>query len=507
MRVQKLNTFSKVKRFSLPIFIQMSLFYTFIALGAETDLIFNSGKFEGKVISAELLDEQGRVVSKTLDKFSFDEKTGAWTPQGMMGQQGHWLGASFSEGKKESTKSFIFLDSMAEAMRLMNAQKSQSRQFQQGQKIPVVSTTKIISEKDGVMTLEITQSMMGFPQPSRKVRIRVANEFDGGISTIDPKDAPEATRKSLDKMSVEEKLLVPSVVRVVADKSNLNDSLMSMAEETDDNGHGTGFWLSKDGHLMTNHHVADGLPGCLRFHVCTFTVEQTLADGKIIKKKVTAKLLVADKAQDFALFQIQDPSNLIIKPLTLSKKGFGPAVQTIGYPGDQTEEDEDGNRKYKVTLANGSISSFMGETVSTTMHITGGASGSPVLTNGDVVGVISNGDGNPSHSPSSYFRPMALIEKKFQISQYLDGSKEKRIQAALSELQKSKTSDEAKKQLLLIEAESSFLGLQQIKEMMVCHANEEVRKEILESLERQGVAIGPNFSGSCGLKSLKTDNH
>ena len=80
---------------------------------------------------------------------------------------------------------------------------------------------------------------------------------------------------------------------------------------------GTGFWISGDGWLLTNHHVTGSAS----------KVDIRTADGKILSAKVVA----TDEKQDIALLQAGHKP-LIWLPLSSGEPGIGEYVFTVGFP-------------------------------------------------------------------------------------------------------------------------------------------------------------------------------
>lgn len=154
---------------------------------------------------------------------------------------------------------------------------------------------------------------------------------------------------------------LPSTVLILATDSATNAQRQA-----------SGFFVSDDGDVITNYHVIDG---------ASKAVIQT-TDGKIYPvKKVVAK----DIKSDLARVTVQIGANPV-KPLKISKRlpRKGERVVVIGNPA--------GQRK---VVSSGVISSLLqvpdfGTLLQTTVQITFGSSGSPVInTKAEVIGVIA----------------------------------------------------------------------------------------------------------------------
>ena len=82
---------------------------------------------------------------------------------------------------------------------------------------------------------------------------------------------------------------------------------------------GTGFWISSDGWLLTNHHVTGSAS----------TVDIRTTDGKIVPAKVTA----TDDKLDIALIQAQNKPSVWLPVWSGEKEpGIGEYVFTVGFP-------------------------------------------------------------------------------------------------------------------------------------------------------------------------------
>ena len=138
---------------------------------------------------------------------------------------------------------------------------------------------------------------------------------------------------------------------------------------------GTGFFVSNDGHMITNHHVIEG-PG---------TVSIMLPDGN---DSLIAGVIAIDEAKDIALLKVAFPEGTKRpKPLSISdrKPGRGASVAVFGYPlGFSVGEG--------LKLTTGVISSLPDQSESNyvlDVRVNPGNSGGPLCdTTGAVVGLI-----------------------------------------------------------------------------------------------------------------------
>ncbi len=138
-------------------------------------------------------------------------------------------------------------------------------------------------------------------------------------------------------------------------------------------GSGTGFFVSKDGYLITNHHViADAT-----------RIDVHAANGNIYR----AKLITSDPSNDVALLKVEaqaTPLN-VTQTATLQK---GAEVFTLGYPLPSIEGNE-----VKATFGRiNALSGLQGDIryVQMDVPIQPGNSGGPLIGNdGAVVGIVS----------------------------------------------------------------------------------------------------------------------
>jgi len=144
---------------------------------------------------------------------------------------------------------------------------------------------------------------------------------------------------------------------------------------------GTGFALSSNGYIVTNHHVTNG--------ASKIKVKGVKGD---FSKTYNAKVIIEDKNNDLSIIKIDDPSftSLGSLPYKINSNiiDVGNSVYTLGYPLRASMGDE-------VKLTNGIISSktgFQGDITSyqITVPVQPGNSGGPLFNaNGDIIGIIN----------------------------------------------------------------------------------------------------------------------
>lgn len=143
---------------------------------------------------------------------------------------------------------------------------------------------------------------------------------------------------------------------------------------------GTGFGLSSDGYIVTNHHVIEGANKI-----------KILGINGDFAKSYSAEIIIEDKNNDVAIIKVNDPdfTTLGQPPYVINTNimDMGSSVYVLGYPLRASMGDE-------VKLTNGIISSktgFQGDitTYQVSVPVQPGNSGGPLINEkGEVVGII-----------------------------------------------------------------------------------------------------------------------
>jgi serine protease Do len=175
-------------------------------------------------------------------------------------------------------------------------------------------------------------------------------------------------------------------------------------------GHGSGFFISEAGHILTNHHVVGN-------------AEKVRIETAGKKKKILATVIRRDKIRDVAILQLDEiPENLKIQaqPLRLDWPKVGEDVYAIGAPLHQ--------KSLQDTVTKGIISAhrknykvwgtYM-DLLQADVSIHGGNSGGPLLdANGNIVGLsvagINNSSGD-SVGGLNFFVPIAVALDRLDI--------------------------------------------------------------------------------------------
>jgi hypothetical protein len=144
---------------------------------------------------------------------------------------------------------------------------------------------------------------------------------------------------------------------------------------------GSGFAISSDGLIVTNHHVTNGSKSI-----------KIKGINNDFNKSYNAKLVIEDKNNDLAILKIDDPffTSLGVIPYVINTKtaDVGSSIFVLGYPLRSTMGDE-------IKLTDGVISSksgFQGDVTSYQISapIQPGNSGGPLFDNkGNLIGIVN----------------------------------------------------------------------------------------------------------------------
>jgi S1-C subfamily serine protease len=153
-----------------------------------------------------------------------------------------------------------------------------------------------------------------------------------------------------------------------AELGKLGGSIPDMDQAT---SLGSGFFITKNGYLLTNYHVVDGAKKLSIRH-----------NGKLLP----ADLIAQDKSTDLALLKVEGTFDFI--EIAESPAQLGAAVFTTGYPNPSAQGTE-------VKYTEGNVSSTSGfqddaRTYQISVPVQPGNSGGPLVTkDGKVVGIIA----------------------------------------------------------------------------------------------------------------------
>lgn len=183
---------------------------------------------------------------------------------------------------------------------------------------------------------------------------------------------------------------------------SINDSVVLLQKA----GHGSGFYISSEGHILTNAHVVGNAD---RMRIVTSRKAE----------KLIADVLRIDRKRDVALLKLQKlPNNRPVKPLPISlrKPAIGDDAYVVGAPSYTRLQD---------TVTKGIISAhrFDRKTkqpiIQADADVHGGNSGGPLLDEyGNVIGITVSSyiDGNGSLSGLNNFIPIIDALEKLDIT-------------------------------------------------------------------------------------------
>jgi len=154
--------------------------------------------------------------------------------------------------------------------------------------------------------------------------------------------------------------------------SNIEQAVQSTVTVRTPKGHGSGFFISGDGYIVTNYHVISD----------TTKLEIILNDGS----RVTPKIIRFNKETDLALLKIEKNNIVPFKLLDTENSGMGKEIYVIGTP---SSED------LSQTLTKGIISSIRKQAngskiIQTDASISRGNSGGPLIDKeGNLLGIVN----------------------------------------------------------------------------------------------------------------------
>jgi len=441
--------------------------------------------FFNKAITVEELDENNNVVNRFMD--FIEQKDGSWKTRSPDLQSFSWLGICFNEDGSSCKNTFLPKEVFDVAFAMQYGRKQLPPELNIPlPQIPFTASTEATVSSTSLV-VKVTPTIFGQLQPTKTFQVKIAPVLGSVKLNFKNPDKDESRRFDVNNVADSYKKLALAVVQLQS-RPDGEDILSNSS------GSGTGYFLSSNGYMMTNHHVIDDFKECMRELVCEIDFRQTLPDNS--KRVFTAKaqLLIANQAYDFALLKVTLPTEVKVGFIEIEKSEIGPELITLGYPGDQREKSETGEDITRLTYSFGELLSFHKQAFATNAYIYQGASGSPILnlSNLKLIGILSNGAGNPiiGVGAPGLARPIHLIDSVFGISDYLSGAKQARVRATLKTLAETQDKAEAAKLITQFQSEYTYMGVNQLKSLMVLHSSAEIRALILRGLEKMRILLG-----------------
>lgn len=194
-----------------------------------------------------------------------------------------------------------------------------------------------------------------------------------------PKDMPESildiNEAPTGLYDPDEAVTLPALKHSLKPAKGRLDDIAKAAVLVQTTGHGSGFFITKEGHILSNAHVVGN---AFRVRIVT--------SGK--KEKLKAEVLRVDRRRDVALLKLEEiPEDMKIHPLPirLDKPDVGETVYAIGSPRLTRLQD---------TVTSGIVSAHRYNRrerqpyIQADVDIYGGNSGGPLIDeNGNVIGI------------------------------------------------------------------------------------------------------------------------
>lgn len=153
---------------------------------------------------------------------------------------------------------------------------------------------------------------------------------------------------------------------------NINNVRLAVVAVIAGPGHGSGFFISSDGYVLTNEHVVREAKH----------VKLKLSTGR----EITGEVIKTDARRDVALIKVQE-GQMIALPCQQSEPGVGDEIYALGSPLDL---------KYNTTLTKGIVSNYQmtdgKRFIQSDVKVLPGSSGGPIVdSKGNVVGMTASG--------------------------------------------------------------------------------------------------------------------
>jgi S1-C subfamily serine protease len=436
-----------------------------------------SVNMDGATSNAETFDSLAPIVGKSGQVESVSPK----------GDLVGWMSACLNISGEPCTQSIRYDQRLRKILARTTGKAVLDPSMEQQIRMPemvIETTSKVVSVSEDGFDVEVAEKFQMNPIPVKNTyRVKLVPSMRSRTVRVGLLEKDISDRRPISEVTEAQKTLSQSVFQIVSPK----DPEAQLGGESS----GTGFFISANGYALTNHHVISGSRECMEKFKCELILRQTKPDGQSQEIKVIAHLLAANSGYDFALLRIEAPAEFKIQPLEFEKNVIGPGLMTLGYPGDFHQDDKSWTR---LTYSFGKLVGFDNRLYATSVYIYGGASGSALLNmDGKIVALLSNGTGNPGANHEGMpglARPIEIIDQVFGLTDYLSGQKQARIKAIIQGLSTSQKISEAHALMEKYRGERTYLGAVALKQLMIAHANLDIRKEILSGLENAGIIRG-----------------
>lgn len=450
----------------------------FLSISAQADGLPSA--YLDQPILVQALDQNGRVKDEFFDFISSERSSeGNFHTLSPSMQSQSWLGACFSPSSEICHRSFNFGQELpALYSRSMGRLTPPiAGMFDSIASIPFPHTTRIQDITPGSLIAKVKNSFSSGPGDT--YRISLAPAFLGKQVHFALPSEDAADRRPLQQVNAPLANLSEAVFQIQM-FGKKNSSLGGGSSDI-----GTGFFISGTGHILTNHHVISSQPDCFQNLVCDLNIMQTGRDGRRSTRTLPVEILAKDTTFDFVLLKANLPPGTKVKYLPLANDEIGPDLVTLGYPGDQTDLEQEGTVN-RLTYSFGKLMGFHSKAMVTSAYIYSGASGSPILNaeSLSLVGINSNGAGamGPNGAPA-IIQPIHEIERQFGIYKYLTGEKQRRVNALINELSRADSFAEANRLLDLYLGEKTQIGRGRLKMILTNNDSRDVRRAILQKLD------------------------
>ncbi len=437
--------------------------------------------FLDRPVLVQAVDPNGEVISEGIDIISSNfSKDGIAYPTSPGVSMPSWLGACFRiDGQPCSKKVDMgkdFATALAHTSGRLSLPDEMQKQMPKMQFIYTTNVEKIEGSESVLIAIKMLMS-----ESVDLYRISISDTYRGLDVRFQLPDMDAADRRDVTEVESTFARLAPRVFQIQMTGNSSDSSIGGVSKMA-----GTGFFISADGYFLTNHHVIEGNPNCLKKQICRVHTVRTAPDGTRSSVELDATLLATDTIYDFALLKADLPRNSRVEYFELEPRQLGPDLLTLGYPGDRetTKNDES---IIPLTYSFGKLMAFRSHAIATSLYINVGASGSPVInSNGfGLVGLNSNGSGmygGPGEGMPALVQPIHEIDHLFGIYEYLDGRKQMRINRLIRSLVRATAFAEASGLLDGYIAERSMYGRARLKMVMTSHQSLGVRRAILQKM-------------------------